>query len=153
MEGRWSPPPTGTRFSSPARARPFSSRLAGARLLVSAPAEVRERYGVDPHQVVDFIALRGDPSDKIPGARGIGEKRAADLLAEYGSLEAMLEDGRFAAEADALRLFRRIATLDRSAPLPPLPDQAPNWTAAAARARELGLAGLVRDFEKAASWT
>jgi DNA polymerase-1 len=117
------------------------------------PAEVRERYGVDPDQVVDFIALRGDPSDKIPGARGIGEKRAADLLAEYGSLETMLQDGRFAAEADALRLFRKIATLDRSAPLPPLPDRAPNWTAAAARARELGLAGLVRDFEKAASWT
>ena len=77
------------------------------------PGEVHERYGVDPHQVVDFIALRGDPSDKIPGARGIGQKRAADLLAEYGSLEAMLEDGRFAAEADALRLYRKLATLDR----------------------------------------
>lgn len=117
------------------------------------PAEVRERYGVDPHQVVDFIALRGDPSDKIPGARGIGEKRAAELLGQYGSLEAMLENGRFAAEADALRLYRKLAKLDRSAPLPPLPDQTPNWEAAAARARELGLAGLVRNFEEAATWT
>ena len=45
------------------------------------PAEVRERYGVDPEQVPDLIALRGDPSDKLPGARGIGPKKAADLLA------------------------------------------------------------------------
>ena len=117
------------------------------------PAEVRERYGVDPQQVVDFIALRGDPSDRIPGARGIGEKRAADLLSQYGTLEAMLDEGRFAAEADALRLFRRLATLDRGAPLPPLPDKVPDWAAAAERARELGLAGLARNFEEATSWT
>ncbi len=117
------------------------------------PDEVRERYGVDPHQVVDFIALRGDPSDKIPGARGIGEKRAAELLVKYGSLEAMLEEGRFAAEADALRLYRKLATLDRRAPLPPLPDKIPDWASAAARARELGLGGIVKSFEEAASWT
>ncbi len=55
------------------------------------PAEVRERYGVDPAQVPDFIALRGDPSDRIPGARGVGPKTAADVLAQYGSLEAALE--------------------------------------------------------------
>ena len=59
------------------------------------PAEVRERYGVDPEQVPDFIALRGDPSDKLPGAKGVGPKTAASLLAQYGTLEAMLEDGRF----------------------------------------------------------
>jgi DNA polymerase-1 len=117
------------------------------------PAEVRERYGVEPSQVVDFIALRGDPSDKIPGARGIGEKRAADLLSQYESLEAMLVDGRFAAEADALRLYRRLATLDRNAPLPALPDRTPDWGAGAARARELGLAGVARDLEEAATWT
>ena len=57
------------------------------------PAEVRERYGVDPEQVPDFIALRGDPSDKIPGARGVGAKTAASLLAEYGSLDALLGCG------------------------------------------------------------
>ena len=67
---------------------------------------MRERYGVDPAQVPDFIALRGDPSDRIPGARGIGPKKAADLLAQYPSLEAMLEAGRFAAEAEALRHYR-----------------------------------------------
>ena len=115
------------------------------------PAEVRERYGVDSAQVPDFIALRGDPSDRIPGARGIGEKKAAELLRQYGSLEAMLAEGRFAAEAEALRLYLRIATLDRSAPLPQLPDTDPDWAAAGVQARELGLAGLAARLEEAAS--
>jgi len=117
------------------------------------PAEVRERYGVDPEQVPDFIALRGDPSDRIPGARGIGEKRAAELLTQYRSLDAMLAEGRFAAEADALRLFCSLATLDRSAPLPSLSDAPPDWAAAAARARELGCDGLAARLEEAASST
>jgi len=116
------------------------------------PDEVRERYGVDPDQVTDFIALRGDPSDRIPGARGIGPKKAAELLAQYGSLDALLAEGRFTAEADALRLYRKIATLDRSAPLPPLPDVSPDWAAAAAHARELGMEGLAGRFEEAVSW-
>jgi DNA polymerase-1 len=100
------------------------------------PAEVRERYGVDPAQVPDFIALRGDPSDKIPGAAGVGPKSAANLLRRYGSLEAALADGKFAAQAEQLRLYRSIATMDASAPLPSLPDQTPAWGAAAALARE-----------------
>jgi DNA polymerase-1 len=100
------------------------------------PAEVRERYGVDPAQVPDFIALRGDPSDKIPGAPGVGPKSAASLLRRYGSLEAALADGKFAAQAEQLRLYRSIATMDASAPLPSLPDQTPAWSAVAALARE-----------------
>src|SRR4029079_8710094 len=91
------------------------------------PPEVREIYGVEPEQVPDLIALRGDPSDKLPGARGIGPKKAADLLRQYGSLEEALAAGRFAAEAEDLRLFRRIAQMDASAPLPLLPDQTPPW--------------------------
>jgi DNA polymerase I len=106
------------------------------------PAEVRERYGVEPAQVPDFIALRGDPSDKIPGARGVGPKTAADLLRQYGSLEAALADGRFSAQAEELRLYRRIATLDASAPLPSLNDQIPRWAEASTKAAELGLARL-----------
>jgi DNA polymerase-1 len=106
------------------------------------PAEVRERYGVEPKQVPDFIALRGDPSDRLPGARGIGPKRAAELLAQYGSLEAMLAEGRFGAEAEDLRLFRRIATMDASAPLFPLPDQTPAWAEASDLARRWGLNAL-----------
>lgn len=106
------------------------------------PAQVRDRYGVDPAQVPDFIALRGDPSDKIPGARGVGPKGAAALLQRYGSLEAALADGRFAAQADDLRLYRRIATMNAAAPLPRLDDQSPHWEAAAALAREWELGNL-----------
>jgi DNA polymerase-1 len=106
------------------------------------PAEVRERYGVDPEQVPDLIALRGDPSDKLPGARGIGPKKAADVLAQYGSLEAALADGRFAAEAEDLRLFRRIATMDASAPLPPLAETSPVWVEASSFLEQLGLGGV-----------
>jgi len=94
------------------------------------PAEVRERYGVEPGQVVDFIALRGDPSDRLPGAPGVGPKKAADLLRHYGSLEDAIAAGRFAAIAEDLRLYRRIASLDASAPLPPLKDQTPSWAEA-----------------------
>jgi DNA polymerase-1 len=128
------------------------ARGGGGNLRIG-PAEVRQRYGVEPRQVADFIALRGDPSDRIPGARGIGEKRAADLLSTFGSLDELLAQGRFAAEAEDLRLYRRIATMDSEAPLPPLPDVTPNWEQAAAFADELGLAGLVRRFEEARAWT
>jgi DNA polymerase I len=100
------------------------------------PAEVRERYGVDPMQVPDFIALRGDPSDKLPGARGIGPKSAASLLRKHGTLEAVLATGRFPAQADDLRLYRKIATMDASAPLPLVGDQTPDWSRASALARE-----------------
>lgn len=100
------------------------------------PAEVRERYGVEPKQVPDFIAIRGDPSDKIPGVAGVGPKGAASLLRRYGSLDAALAQGSFAAQAEKLRLYRSIATMDASAPLPPLDDQTPTWGTAAALARQ-----------------
>jgi DNA polymerase I len=103
------------------------------------PAEVRERYGVEPKQVVDFIALRGDPSDRLPGAPGVGPKKAADLLRQYGTLEDALEAGRFAAQAEELRLYRRIASLDASAPLPPLEDQTPAWAEASSLLRSWGM--------------
>jgi DNA polymerase-1 len=106
------------------------------------PTEVRERYGVEPEQVPDFIALRGDPSDRLPGARGVGEKGAAEILRKYGTLEAALADGRFAAQAEELRLYRRIATLDASAPLPALENRSPTWAEASSLAREWGLGQL-----------
>jgi DNA polymerase-1 len=115
------------------------------------PAEVRERYDCEPEQVPDLIALRGDPSDRIPGARGVGPKTAASILKQYGSLEAALAEGRFSAEADALRLYRRIATMDASAPLPPLPDAEPTWTRAARLADEWGLGRLAGRLEELAS--
>jgi 5'-3' exonuclease len=99
------------------------------------PAEVRERYGVEPGQVPDFIALRGDPSDRLPGARGVGAKGAATLLRKYQSLDDAFAAGQLAGQAEQLRLYRRIATMDRGAPIPALPDQVPSWDRAA------GLAG------------
>ncbi len=103
------------------------------------PAGVRERYGVEPEQVPDLIALRGDPSDRIPGAQGIGPKKAAEVVNEHGSLEAALAAGRFSAEADALRLYKRLATMDADAPLPPLVTLAPDWTRAGELARAWGV--------------
>ena len=115
------------------------------------PAEVRERYGVDPHQVPDFIALRGDPSDKLPGARDVGPKTAATLLNRHGSLEALLATGRFPEQADDLRLYRRIATMVPTAPLPDLPDCTPTWGRTAALVRDWGLANLAGRLEQLAA--
>ena len=81
-------------------------------------AEVRKRYGVDRGQVSDFIALRGDPSDKLPGAPGVGPASAANRLTKDGSLEEILKAGRFAAQAKELHLYRRIATMGAKAPPP-----------------------------------
>jgi len=114
------------------------------------PAEVRERYGVEPAQVPDLIALRGDPSDKLPGARGVGPKKAAVVLAEHGTLEGALAAGRFEAEAEDLRLYRRIAQMDASAPLPPLSHQTPTWAEASSLFQELGLDGLARRVDSLA---
>jgi DNA polymerase-1 len=103
------------------------------------PDEVRERYGVEPEQVPDFIALRGDPSDRLPGARGVGPKTAASILVQHGSLDAALDAGRFPNQREELLLYRRIATLDASAPLPPLKDQSPTWAEASSLVRSWGL--------------
>jgi len=106
------------------------------------PAEVRERYGVEPAQVPDFIALRGDASDRIPGAPGIGPKKAADILRQHGSLEQALADGRFPAIADDLRLYLQIARMDAGAPLPDLVATPPDWRQAARYADAIGLGAL-----------
>jgi len=109
------------------------------------PAEVLERYGVHPAQVPDFIALRGDPSDGIRGAPGIGAKTAAALLERFGSLEdaiagrEALRPRQAAALADErLPLYKRIATMDRSAPAERPPDAALDRRRAATFAREIG---------------
>jgi DNA polymerase-1 len=117
------------------------------------PGEVRERYGVEPAQVPDFIALRGDPSDKLPGARGVGAVTAASLLRRYPDLEAMLADGKFSTQADDLRLYRRIATMVPTAPLPPVPDAQPSWDRAAKLARDWELKALAERLEQLAATT
>jgi len=109
--------------------------------------DVVERYGVEPKQVPDFIALRGDPSDKLPGARGVGPKTAAAIIREHGSLDGALAAGRFSAEREDLLLYRRIATMDASAPLPSLTDQSPRWAEASTIAKSWGLGNLAGRLE------
>jgi 5'-3' exonuclease len=111
------------------------------------PAEIVQRYGIEPRQVPDFIALRGDPSDKIPGAPGGGPKTAAALLRQHGSLEKVLAAGRFQAQAEQLRLYRSIATMNKTAPVPVLRDQKPTWERAAALANEWRLNRLAERLQ------
>jgi DNA polymerase-1 len=122
------------------------------------PAEVEERYGVAPAAVPDFIALRGDPSDGLPGAKGIGEKTAADLLRRHGTLEHAIAAAirekpavrrALIEQADELRAFKDIATL-REPSLPRPADRATDWAGGAAAARELGMARLAERLEAAA---
>ena len=115
------------------------------------PAEVLERYGVEPRQVPDFIALRGDPSDKLPGARGVGPKGAAVLLRRYGTLEQAIAEGRFVEQADQLKLYEKLATMDPTAPLPSLDDQAPTWANAAVLARQWELGRLADRLDELAT--
>ena len=135
----------------------------GAPPLELGPREVRERYGVEPEQVADFIALRGDPSDGLPGAPGIGAKSAAELLREHGSLERLLAAahaplpplrprvvGALLDNEELLLAFKRIATLQRIE-VPSPPERETDFAAGAAHARELGMRRLAERLEKLAT--
>ncbi len=114
-------------------------------------AGVHERYGVEPEQVTALIALRGDPSDNIPGARGIGQKTAAELLRAYGDLEGVIAHAgeltqrrrvAIADAADDLRRYLDVATMRRDAPIA-IPDDCTLQPEAAAQwCREAGMVGL-----------
>jgi len=113
-------------------------------------AGVRERYGIAPAQVPDFIALRGDPSDGIPGARGIGEKTARELLRVHGSLEQAITDaGRerprvaltLRDQAMQLREFRHMATLVQVALDRPV-DRPTSFCGGAMAAEQRGMSRL-----------
>jgi 5'-3' exonuclease len=147
--------------------------LKGSKHGVIGPAEVRERYGVDPAQVPDFIALRGDPSDGLPGAPGIGAKTAAELLREHGTLEALLsaagadasaEDADAAAvraskvmrprvaaalreNAELLRQFKQIATLQQTDVQPPV-KRSTDFAGGARAAAEMGMRRLAERLEQ-----
>jgi 5'-3' exonuclease len=121
------------------------------------PAEVRNRYGIDPELVPDFIALRGDPSDGLPGAPGIGAKTAAELLERHGSLEAAIagclhERPRVTAalteHADELRAFREIATL-RMVSVERPADRETDLAGGAVAARALGMRQLAERLQGA----
>lgn len=124
------------------------------------PAEVRERYGIGPEQVPDFIALRGDPSDGIPGAKGIGEKTARELLNRYGTLDELLDhaleqrtprirgalhDGR-----EQLLAYRQMATLQDAGVTRP-PDAPTDWDAASKAAADYGMNRLAERLAELAA--
>ena len=137
----------------------FQCATAGVHVLLQqrgkdpedyGPDEVRTRYGVDPELVPDFIALRGDPSDGIPGAKGIGEKTAAELLRRHGSLEALIDGAirerpavrkALLAQADELRMFKDLATL-RTIDVALPPDRETDREGGAAAAEQLGMRRL-----------
>jgi DNA polymerase-1 len=140
----------------------------GTSVVELSPGEVVRRYGVTPERVPDFIALRGDPSDGIPGAPGIGEKTAAELLRTYGTLEALLEHARRQLDnagfgelrprvanalhenAELLRTFKRVATLvDIQVERPP--DTPTDFVAGARAARELGMRRLAERLDQLAA--
>ncbi len=133
----------------------------GGAVGLLGPAEVRERYGIEPELVADFIALRGDPSDGLPGAPGVGAKTAAELLRRYGPLERVLDAAEAAANAvrrdpdemrprtaqalrenaELLRTFKEVATL-QEIDLEPPPSHAGDFAAGADAAEELGMKRL-----------
>jgi 5'-3' exonuclease len=123
------------------------------------PADVRRRYGIDPELVPDFIALRGDPSDGIPGAKGVGEKTAAELLREHGSLEGVLENAireprprlrtALIEGREELLAFKDIATL-RDAGVKRPRDRKTDRKAAAKAAEARGMNRLAERLRKQA---
>ena len=139
----------------------------GGAFSVLGHSQVLERYGIAPGQVPDLIALRGDPSDGIPGAPGIGAKTGAALLRTHGTLEELLEVAEHQIanagigelrprvaqalheNAELLRTFKRVATLveiDVERPC----DAPTDFAGGAAAAREIGMNRLAERLESAA---
>jgi DNA polymerase-1 len=122
-------------------------------------AGVRERYGIEPAQVPDFIALRGDPSDGLPGAKGIGPKTAADLLRRKGDLDHVILGAirekpsvrrALIEQADELRSFKDIATL-RTIPVERPPDAPTDYAGGAPAASAFGMGRLAKRLEELAA--
>jgi DNA polymerase I len=135
----------------------LAPQTGGKPPLRVGPAQVVERYGVRPDQVPDFIALRGDPSDNLPGAAGIGAKTAAALLARYGTLDDLVANAdqltprQAAAVRDPdLETFRRVATMDAHAPLELPADRTLDAVGGAAFAREIGANRLAERLDERA---
>ena len=123
------------------------------------PAEVTERYGIPPKLVPDLIALRGDPSDGIPGAKGVGEKTAVELLRRHGSLEKVLDAAireprpalrtALIGDRELLLAFKDVATL-RAAKVSRPRDKRTDYRGAAKAARDRGMNRLAERLAAAA---
>ncbi|MEH3053253.1 MAG: 5'-3' exonuclease [Patulibacter minatonensis] len=140
---------------------------AGKGVATVDPAGVAEWVGVAPSQVPDLIALRGDTSDGIPGAAGIGAKTAAALLEQYATLERVIDVAQrvaskaskpvsplsqkraesIAGSADDLRVYQQVATLQH-VPVDRPADQESNWAGGAAAAKERGMNRLAEALER-----
>ena len=103
-----------------------STKKGITEIVVYDPPAVEERLGVRPDQVADFLGLKGDTSDNIPGVPGIGEKTAAKLIQQYGSLDAVLDNAEQVAgkvgenlrqHAEDARVSREVATIRTDAPV------------------------------------
>src|SRR5436305_9457782 len=122
-------------------------------------AKVRERWGVEPGQIADVLALMGDTIDNIKGVRGVGEKTAVKLIGQYGSVDRLYENltlipGKLretlaAGRKDAL-LSRELATLNREVPfafdLEAFRRVEPDWARLRALWMELEFNRLLRDL-------
>jgi 5'-3' exonuclease len=126
----------------------------GKNMQLMGPEDVEGRYGIPPELVPDFIALRGDPSDGIPGAKGIGEKTAAELLRQHGSLEDVMRAAvrgqttpkvrrALLDETDLILAFKHIATVQVVKVKPP-EDTPLDRERASAKAGELGMNALAK---------
>ncbi len=125
------------------------------------PSEVEERFGVRPDRILDLRALVGDPSDNIPGVKGIGEKGAAKLIAEWGSLENLIEHraevtatrarNALDSQLEEARLSKRLATLRTDAPVPSELDeeslQTPDRAVLRALYERLGFVRLIEAID------
>lgn len=105
----------------------YNPKKAGSEIEILGPEEVKEKYGVKPSQIIDFLALMGDASDNVPGVKGIGEKKAVGLLQQFDTLERILDDtGKISSKADREKieagrdsalLSKKLVTLDTEVPI------------------------------------
>ena len=113
--------------------RIYKQRSNGEGIEIIGKEEVKAKYGIsDPRLVVDILALWGDASDNIPGVPGIGEKTAAKLVAEFGTVEQILEHAdqlkgkqkeNILAHKDQMMLSKKLAAIDLDAPIPFEPEK------------------------------
>ena len=106
--------------------RVVTTKKGMSDIVIYTPEKVVERYGVEPQRVTDFLGLKGDTSDNIPGVPGIGEKTAAKLLAQYADLEDVLAHAseikgkmgqNISEHADDARISKQVATIRKDAPI------------------------------------
>lgn len=135
---------------------PSAQPKLGWRLLDSAG--VKEKFGVPPAKIADYLALIGDTSDNIPGLSGVGPKTAVKWIEQHGDLEGVLAAAatitpdRFRASlvesAERLRLNRRLVALNLSLPLPAVHQTPPDTAALLSILREMEMRTTLAEAEK-----